>query len=122
MLLDGLVELGTVDAVGRAELLCHLEFARIDVDGDDATGTCHLGALDHGKSDCSKAKHSYRGIHLNLTGVPDCSESSGDATAKETGLVKRCFLRNDSAADLGKDRVSIGIVNDAKYNNNINEK
>lgn len=47
VLLDRLVELGTVDAVGRAQLFRHVELARVDVNRNDTTSTCHFCALNN---------------------------------------------------------------------------
>ena len=122
VLLDRLVELGTVDAVRRSKLLRHVELARVDVNRNDSTGTCHLGALNHRETNSSKPKDGDRRISGDLAGVPDRAESCRDATTEQACDIKWGFLGYLRTRDLGENRVSIGIVNDAKYNNNINEK
>ena len=88
VLLDRLVELGTIDAVGRAKLLRHVELARVDIDCNDTTGACHLGTLNNREANSSESKDGDGRISGDLAGVPDRAEAGRDATTEQACDIK----------------------------------
>src|SRR5690606_22070307 len=65
-LLDRLVVILGIDAVGGAEGARQIELARIGVDGNDAPGLGQLGALDHGQTDAAQTEHRDAVAFLHL--------------------------------------------------------
>src|SRR5690606_18177786 len=68
-LLDRLVMVLRVDAVGGAHLPRQLELGGVDVDGDDAAGLRLLRALDHRQADRAEPEHGHRVALLHPGGV-----------------------------------------------------
>ncbi len=94
-LLDRLVVVLGVDAVGGTHLGGEGELVRVDVNGDDARRTSHLRTLDRAETNTAEAKHGNGGALLDLGGVDDAAEAGGDAAAHE--------------ADLGRVRLGVDL-------------
>ena len=90
-LLDRLVIVLGVDAVGRAELTCQLELRRVGVDRDDAACLGLTRALDRGETDAAQTEHGNRVTRLHLGGVVDRADAGGDTAAEQTDFIQRCL-------------------------------
>lgn len=66
-LLDGLLVILGVDAVGGSKCSGLLELGRVDVHPDDSPRAGRLAAHDGGQSDGSEAKHGAHGVRFHLT-------------------------------------------------------
>ena len=86
-LLDGLVEVLGVHAVGGAEGPGQVELAGVGVDGDDAAGLGQLGTLDNGQADAAQAEHGHGVAFLHLGGVLDRAQTCGHAAAQQADLL-----------------------------------
>src|SRR5690606_14805106 len=82
-LLDRLVVVLRVDAVGGAEVARELELGRVGVDGDDAAGPGLAGTLDHCQADAAQAEHGHAVAGLHLGGVVHRADAGGHAAAEQ---------------------------------------
>src|SRR5690606_9551171 len=85
-LLDGLVMVLRIDAIGGAHGPRHRELRRIGIDGDDAAGPGLARTLDHRKTDAAQAKHRDAVTRLHFGGVLHGAKSGGDAAAEQADL------------------------------------
>src|SRR5690606_39080174 len=90
--LNDIVNFFGVHEVGHAELLRHLDFARVDVDTDDAGRTNHPGALDDVQTDTTETEYGNGGARLNLHGEEHGADARGHTTADVADLVERRVL------------------------------
>ena len=90
--LDGLVIIGRVDAIRRAELFRQFELVFVDINGDDATGFGERGALNSAKTDAAKTEYSDGIALLHFSGIQNSSDSRRNATTQKAYFFKRCFF------------------------------
>src|SRR5690606_5967427 len=104
-LLDRLVVVLRVDALGRAHLRRQRELGRVGVDRDDPASLRLLRALGHRQADRAEAEHRDAVALLRLRGVVLGADAGGDAAAGQAH-VPRGRLRIDlGQRDLGDHRV-----------------
>ena len=87
-LLDWLVKVFRVDAVGRAKGARQIELAGVGIDGDDAAGFGQFCALNHGQTDAAQTEHRHAVALLHFGGVFDGAESGGHAAAEQADLLR----------------------------------
>src|SRR6478736_4169682 len=104
-LLDRLVVFLRIDEVGGAHGLGHFPLRRIQVDGDDARGLCHDGALDDRQSDAAHAEYGNRSSRPNLGRVEHRADAGRDAAAQQADLVQRRLRVDFRERNLRQDRV-----------------
>src|SRR5690606_16723595 len=100
-LLDRLVMIVRVDAVGGAELPGQLELGRVGVDGDDAPGLGLARALDHRKTNPAQAEHGHAVAFGHLGGVVHRADAGSDAAAEQADLLRVGFRVDLGQRDLG---------------------
>ncbi len=88
-LLDGLVVVVRVDAVGGAQLAGKCELALVDVDGDDATGLGQTGTDHRREADAPQPEDGDALTLFHLGGVHHCTDAGGDAAAEQADLFQR---------------------------------
>ena len=71
VLLHGLVQLGTINAIGRSQLPGHVEFAIIDINGDNSGRSGVLGALNYAETDGAQSKDRDSSAGFDSACVPD---------------------------------------------------
>ncbi|MCY1520836.1 hypothetical protein D9M68_556280 [compost metagenome] len=104
--LDRLVVVLGVDAVGGAHGAGQHELVGVGVHGDDAAGLGLHGALDHGQADAAQAEHGDGIAFLDLGGVVHGTQARGDAAAQQAHL----FV-GGGRVDLGqRDFVDDGVL------------
>ncbi|MOA00527.1 hypothetical protein D3C78_1198970 [compost metagenome] len=103
--LDGLVVVLGVDAVGGAHGAGQHELVRVGVHGDDAAGLGLHRALDHRQADAAQAEHGDGIAFLDLGGVVHGAQAGGDATAQQADFFMRGGGVDLGQRDLVDDRV-----------------
>src|ERR1700730_13478741 len=104
-LLDGSAVVLWVQAIGGAEGPRHREFLGVRVDGDDASGLGHHGALHYRQPDAPKPEYRDGRARSHLGRVEHRPDAGGDAAAEQADLVEwrpRIDLRD---RDFGQHRV-----------------
>ena len=71
-LLDGLLEVSRIDAVGGSQLLGLGKLVLVDVNGNDAGSSGRLAAHDNREANSSKAKDSAGGAWFYLHNMGPC--------------------------------------------------
>ncbi len=104
-LLDGLVVVLGVDAVGGAKGAGQVELGGVGVDGDDAPRLGQLGALDHRQPDAAQAEYGHAVALLHLSGVLDGAKAGGHAAAQQAHLLGVGIGADLGQRDLGHHRV-----------------
>mmetsp|Transcript_9949 Transcript_9949/g.28283 ORF Transcript_9949/g.28283 Transcript_9949/m.28283 type:complete len:249 (-) Transcript_9949:400-1146(-) len=77
-----------VDEMSRAKLFCHFEFLRVNIDGDDLSGTGMLGTLNDCQTNSAEAEDSHRRVGFHLASVPNSSKSSRNTASKQAHLLE----------------------------------
>ena len=85
-LLDGLVKVLGVEALGRTPLLRDVKLVGVDVNGDDAARLGLHGRLNHSEADGSETKHGHGGALVHLGGVVDGAPARGHTAAEQRHL------------------------------------
>src|SRR3546814_10795798 len=104
-LLDRLVMVLRIDAVGRAHRARLVELGRVGIDGDDAPGLRLHRALDHRQAQRAEAEHRDTVAGLYLRRVVHGPDAGGNAAAEQADLLRRRLLVDLRQRDLGHDRV-----------------
>ena len=86
-LLNGLVKVLGVDAVGGAKSLGQIELAGVGVHGNDAARLGLLGTLNDSQANTTQTKHRHRVTFLHLGGVLDRAQAGGYAAAQQADLL-----------------------------------
>lgn len=86
-LLDRLVKVFRVDAIGGTKSARQIEFSGVGVDGDDATGLGQLGTLNHRQANAAQAKHRHAVAFLHFGSVFDRAQPGGHAAAQQADLL-----------------------------------
>ena len=108
-LLDGLVMVLGVDALGCTELACQLELGRIGVDGDDATRLRLARTLNRREADAAEAEHGDRVSGLDLGGIVDCADAGRDAAAEQADMFGVCLGIDLGERDLATTVYSLKV-------------
>ena len=78
---------------------------RININTDNHIGADKARALDHVKTDATKAEHHYIGSGFDFRRVDHSADAGGHAAADVANLIKGRVLANFSQGYLGHDRV-----------------
>jgi hypothetical protein len=106
LLHDGLVlEVGRVDEIRRAKLVCPFLLARVDVDDDDLAGLLLHGALDDRQPDAASAEDRHGRALVDLGGLDRGAVTRCDAAAEQAGPVHGRILGDGHDGDVGHDSV-----------------
>ena len=103
MFLDGLLELGRVDEIGRAELPGPLFLIVIGINCDDFLCTVGDAALDDAKTDAPSTKDGTGGAFLDFGRSGRGTVTGGDTAAEKTRLVERSLGVDCDDGDVGDD-------------------
>ena len=131
ILLHGNIQFGAIHAICRTKSNGILELFLVNVYGDDAAAVTgfvredplanvpmvplsdgnnlprarHFGTLDNGQSHSTQSKHSYGRIRFDLASVQNSTQTSGNATSKETNLFQRGGNINFRARDFCQNSI-----------------
>jgi len=117
VVLNGLSDLGWVDEFGRAELLCPLLLAIVDIHHDDALSTVLDRTLDHRESNTPGAEYSDAGALLYVRGDNGSTIPSGDTASKQTSPVHGGVLSNSNDRDIGGN----GVLRESRASHKVEQ-
>lgn len=103
VLLDRLVDLGGVDKLGRAKLLCPLLLLVIDINGDNSARSLLDGTLDNRETNASRAEDGNGRALLHLGGDNGSTVAGGDTAAQETCAVHSGIGTDGDDGNIGYD-------------------
>lgn len=102
-LLDGLLEVSRVDAVGGSQLLGLGKLVLVDVHGNDAGSSSCLAAHDNREANSSKAEDGTGGAWFYLHSMGPCESQQEEEEQEEEEEEKVSFARIDEVV-----RVAVG--------------
>src|SRR5690625_364891 len=91
-LLNGLIVIVRVNAVGSTELARQFKFLLVNVHRNNPARLRLRGTNDGRQANAANAKNGYGSAFLNFGGVRYSAHTSGHAAAEQADLFQRCFL------------------------------
>src|SRR5690625_1724265 len=91
-LLNGLIVIVRVNAVGSTELARQFKFLLVNVHRNNPARLRLRGTNDGRQANAANAKNGYGSAFLNFGGVRYSAHASGHAAAEQADLFQRCFL------------------------------
>jgi hypothetical protein len=81
--------MASIDKIRCPERPGHLEFIRVDIDGDDTPGPGHDRALNDRQADAAQSEYRHARAGFDLRRIQHRADAGRDTTAEQADFVQR---------------------------------